>query len=184
MLRPIGLSLVLVCARYDEFQVLFCNRIISIYCSINQNMDSERKRQTYSFIRLFAHINGASIIVSIPSKIQYILGTLLIQTLSMRMDSLVQKTLALLASLAFGNAPPRAFNVDHQQPLFVAPHGADSLEVSFWATDIHPTHQNSSENRPFPGFTITCAWILQRGNVPSPSCSERSVPAKKGSRWG
>lgn len=57
---------------------------------------------------------------------------MLIQTVSMRMDSLVQKTLAMLASLAFGTAPPRTFSVDPQQPLFVVPHGADSLEVSLF----------------------------------------------------
>ncbi|KAL7078308.1 hypothetical protein ACQ4LE_002693 [Meloidogyne hapla] len=50
IIKPLGIPLVLVCARYDDFQ----------------NFESERKRVTYRLIRQFAHVNGASIITFSP----------------------------------------------------------------------------------------------------------------------
>uniref|UniRef100_A0A915N7S2 Uncharacterized protein n=1 Tax=Meloidogyne javanica TaxID=6303 RepID=A0A915N7S2_MELJA len=106
IIKPLGIPLVLVCARYDDFQ----------------NFESERKRLTYRSIRQFAYINGASIIVilCLPTYFFYFLA---------RMDSLMQRALLLLSN-AVSDAPfPKTFATDPQQPLFVLPYGIDSEKI-------------------------------------------------------
>ncbi|KAL3081060.1 hypothetical protein niasHT_037528 [Heterodera trifolii] len=97
-IRPLGIQLVIVCARYDEFQ----------------NANSEQKRQMYRLIRQFAHINGAAIIT-----LSIRMDTLLTKARTFLYD--------LISGIPLQQFQ-KSLSTDPQHPLFVVPHGIDSFE--------------------------------------------------------
>ncbi|RWS14744.1 cytoplasmic dynein 2 light intermediate chain 1-like protein [Dinothrombium tinctorium] len=91
---PFPIPLLIVGSKYDLFEEL----------------DLEKRKVISSYLRLLAHLNGASLLY-----------------VTTKSEALVNKMKTMFSHLAFDSSSPTATVTDHNKPLFV-PFGADSFE--------------------------------------------------------